>query len=367
MYIFRRRAGRRYLTAVLLSLSFVLTLSAPASAQLDQWGYWENGVTESWWFSSEDFTKEDALAAVARWKSAGGEGPDAPVAGWDGIYFSGSDTHGTYIRWSPRGGFVIAQIDKCQARVMGLTYGRVEASPTLVKFFPEFDKMASNAHGHSHSPKKTERAALRFVPVAWRGERLLVGESQMDDFGDYAAGLGRYNYNPGFFYLDYAAFFIRRAGADGSQQAEAQSTRTGEATEIAWSAPVVPPAYERFLKKPLEAAITAVGKRQVRNNYRYKSPDGSEAAHGRVSLTFVTVNAGAARGLKAGMFLHVAEPDDSDRVRVIRVGKHFSNGVLIRDLDEAGAETFTFFDGEAEQRRHRSKVAAGWKLTTAPF
>ncbi|HEY0101291.1 MAG TPA: hypothetical protein VGB76_20375 [Pyrinomonadaceae bacterium] len=363
MQIFRRRVGRKYLAAMLLSVSFILTLCAPASAQLDQWGYWENGVTEPWWFSSEDFTKDDAVAALARWKNAGSAQQDVTTAEWDGVYFNGSETHGTYLRWSPRGGFIIAHIDKCQARVMGLTYGRVEASPTLLQFFPEFDKAASRTHGHSHAREKSAPTVLRFVPVAWRGQRMLVVESEMSSFGDYVAGRGRYNYNRDFFYLDYVEFFTQRDATADTQPITTQLTQTEEKTADDATPPVVPPAYVRFLKPPIEGAITAVGKREVRNNYSYQSPDGSETAYGRVSLTYVTVNAGAARGLKSGMFLRVAEPDGGELVRIIRAGRHASSGIVIRSLDEADAETF-FAEG---QTYSRPKVTAGWKLTTAPF
>ncbi|HLL72427.1 MAG TPA: hypothetical protein VK363_13380 [Pyrinomonadaceae bacterium] len=364
MHIFRRRAARKYLKAMLVSLALVVSLAAPASAQLNQWGYWENGVTESWWFSSDDFTKEDAVAAVERWKSAGLAAQDAAGAEWSGIYFSGGDTHGTYARWSPHGGFIIAHIDKCQARVMGLTYGRVEASPTLVQFFPEFSKTSRHTHGHSRS-RGSAKATLRFVPVTWRGQRLLVREDEMGDFGDYAVGLGKYNYSQNFFYLGYVAFLTRHVVAEGSPQIETQETLTGGKTDAAASAPVVPSNYARFLKKPVEGTITAVGKRQVRKNYSYESPDGSSAVHTRASLTFVTVNVGTAHGVKAGMFLRVAEPKEGEQVRIIRADKHSSNGVVIRDLGDSNDETF--FDGEADQPRRHSKVAAGWKLTTLPL
>jgi hypothetical protein len=363
MHIFRRRAGRKYLTAMLLSFAFVAALARPASAQLDQWGFWENGVTEHWWLSYEDFTMDDALEAVARWKNAGLEQPDAPVAEWSGVYFSGSETHGTYMRWSPRGGFIIAYIDKCQARVMGLTYGRVEASPTLLQFFSEFNKTASHAHGHSR--KKTAPAVIRFVPVAWRGQRMLVAESEMSSFGDYVAGLGRYNYNRDFFYLEYVEFLTQRGTAKDTENIETPHARAGEDTDHEARIPSVPSGYRRFLKQPIEGTITAVGKRVVRNNYSYQSPDGSEAAYARASLTYVTVNAGAVRGLKTGMFLRVSEPDGGDQVRIIRVGSHSSTGILIRNLDEADAETF--FDADTGQSRPHPKVAVGWKLTTSPF
>jgi len=192
---------------------------------------------------------------------------------------------------------------------------------------------------------------------------MLIEESMMSDFGDYVAGLGKYNYRQGFFFLDYAEFFTRRRAAEDTQTPETPQTRTGEEADHAASVPVVPSGYERFLKRPIEANITAVGKRQMRNNYSYENADGSGASYARASLTFVTVNAGAARGLKRGMFLHVVNPAEGDVVRIIRVGRQTSNGVLIRILEEGDAETFY----DDQQPRSHSKVAAGWKLTTSPF
>jgi hypothetical protein len=125
-------------------LAILLALACPhsASAQLDQWGYWDNGVTESWWLSSGDFSSEDAVNAVSVWKRIGVANQDVSGKPWAGDYFSGSDTHGTYLRWSEQAGFIIVHVDKCQAKVMGVTYGKIEASPTLVQFFPDFTKRA---------------------------------------------------------------------------------------------------------------------------------------------------------------------------------------------------------------------------------
>ena len=45
MRVVRHNMRRRTLAA-LLSLVWIVTAGVPSSAQLDQWGYWENGVTE---------------------------------------------------------------------------------------------------------------------------------------------------------------------------------------------------------------------------------------------------------------------------------------------------------------------------------
>ena len=147
MDITPRHVTRKAATALAL-LVFVSALAQPANAQLDQWGYWVNGLTESWWLSSDDFTKEDAVNAVARWRQIEEAWGKTPGGEWAGDYSLGSDTHGAYLRWSPGAGFVIARVDKCRAQVMGLTYGQAAAAtPSLVEFTPAFEKAASHGHG----------------------------------------------------------------------------------------------------------------------------------------------------------------------------------------------------------------------------
>ena len=320
-----------------------LARAPEASAQLDQWGFWENGVTEHWWLSSSDFTAEDATQAVARWDKVGAV-KDAKT--WAGDYFRGGETHGTYMRWSPDAGFVIAHVNKCEARVTGLIYGRVEATPTLVQFFPELDKVPHGGHhggGAQHAAEP--RTVIRFVPVEWRGERLLVAESEMADFGDYAAGLGEYNDTAvGLMALGYDPFFMHSYSA---------GTWDGRGT------PVVPPGYERFIKKPIAARVTAVGQRVL-----WRDDTNAPASYVHESRTYVTINAGTEHGVKDRMVFRVVRPAEGDTVFVVRAGRRTSTAVVVRHPDEHGAETF--YDSESREKRH-SKVSVGWRLTTSLF
>jgi hypothetical protein len=366
----RRSQLQRTACAFFVSTLFVLLHATNAFAQLDQWGYWENGVSESWWFSSNEFDSADAVNAVERWKSIGAELKDAKGdAAWAGDFFLGSDTHGSYMRWSPQSGFIIAHVNKCEARITGLIYGsRVEVSPTLVQFFPEFSKDSKHGHGKTHDAAQTHDGAqmlapLRFVPVRWRGERLLVEESEMGDFGDYIAGLGKYNHWD-FLYVDITEFYTKFGGAvDANEKPSEAST---EAKEKADASPIVPQGYGHFLKKPIETTIVGVGQKRVKQNYSYENPDGSGMSYTEpVSLTFVTVKAGANDGVKLGMMFRVVDPEGGEQVRIVRVGKAASTGVIVRNLDKGGREAFP--DGESNESVSYVKVAAGWRLTTSPF
>lgn len=351
-----KRSDVRFLFAgaALLVCALACATAAPAQefpearAQLDEDRRWVNGVTESWWLD-DGFTAAEASAAAARWKAIGDELAGAKGAAWAGDYFRGSDTHGTYLRWSPRAGFVIAHVNKCQAMVMGLVHGRVEATPELVRFFPELDKHPAGGHG-GHAAAGAHagpRDVLRFVPVEWRGGRVLVAEEEMADFGDYVAGLGRYNQWFDFTFLEYATFFYH----------------TGKGAAGGSPSPVVPPDYRRFLKKPVEARVTSVGRRILRRDYHIDG-ENSSMTFERASLTYVTIDAGVERGVKAGMILRVArDGEEEDSLLVLRAGQRASTAAVIREVNERGAETY--YSHEESREKRRSKVAAGWRLTTS--
>lgn len=344
------RGGRFAVLSWAAALACVLACAGAAQAQFDPEGRWENGVTEAWWLDTETFSKEEAARAAALWESIGEENARGPAGGWAGGYFRGGETHGVYMRWSPRAGFVIAHVNKCAALVTGLVYGRAEASPSLVRFFPEVDKVRADGHEGEHMHAAAPRASISYVPVGWRGERLLVAEGEMEDFGDYVAGLGRYNQWAGFIFLDYTNFFARVGGGDDSADADAP--------------PVVPAGYERFLKRPVEASVVSVGRRVLRRDYHIEG-ENTSASFERVSLTYVTIDAGAEQGVKDGMVFRVVSPAEGDSLVVLRAGPRSSTAAVVRELDERGAETF--YDNDAAREKRHSKVAAGWRLTTSLF
>jgi hypothetical protein len=352
------RGIRRELLTAAAALAFVLACAGRASAQLDERGRWENGVTESWWLDPETFADAEKLNAAALWKSIGEANALDAGDARAGDYFVGGDTSGAYMRWSPRAGFVIAYVNKCEARVRALVYGRVKATPTLVEFFPEFYKVQPRKREGEGEERKAAATpeVIRFVTVEWRGERLLIKEDEMEDFGDYLAGLGRYNGQPPMAYDDGYANFFTRVEVRG----EAEDSDDG----AAYAPPVVPPGYERFLKKPVEATVTAVGRRSVKRDYTVGLIN-SSMYYERASVTRVTIGAGTAQGVKDRMAFRVTEPDEGELVVVLRAGENESEAIVVRELNELGAETY--HDDDADREKKHSKVSAGWKLTTNPF
>ena len=336
-----------------LAICFVVCGVSSVQGQIDKWGYWENGVSEAWWFSPAQFTTQQADEAIARWKRIGDESRGNSSNDWTGTYFRGSDVHGTYVRLAARNGFVIAHVDKCQAKVVGLTYGTVEFSTSIIQFVAEFQSAAST-HAGSHAHVEKPRV-MRFVPVKVNGAKLLVEEDELLAFGDYMAGLGKFNFS------DFHYSFVTEFLTVFPQTETAINDQASAATQP--PDVVVPSDYFRFLKKPIEATITKIGRRRILKTYSYENSDGTGVTyHEPVSLTTVVVNAGTTHGLKRGMFLNLVEPRQDERVRILRAGRISSTGVIIRSLESGREVPFDY-----ETRQAYSKIVAGRKLTTSPF
>jgi hypothetical protein len=231
---------------------------------------------------------------------------------------------------------------------MGVTYGRVNVTPSLIEFIPEFSK-SSKSHAHVQPPTR-DAAKLSFIPVKWRDQLFLIPEDRVKDFSDYVAGLGDFNTLHGFnpFDLEGSYFYSRYAGKDA----------------VAVSTPLLPRQYEHFLKRPITGRVTAIEGRRLQRHYSYEFTSkilSSATQHELASLTFVRVNVGSIHGAQKGLFLRVSEPNLGETVRLIAVGRTSSRGVLVRDV-EKGRQTY--YDNDAQRERTYPRVAVGWKLTT---
>lgn len=313
-------------------------------AQIDQFGYWQNGVSEPWWFSTAEFSSDEAAGAVARWNQIGSE-KQSPSHEWAGDYFKGSEVHGTYVRWAPRGGFIMADIDKCQAKVMRVTYGQVSTSDGLIEFIPEFRK-GSQHHGQTHHEPEP-LATIRFVPVRWRGILHLVSRDEIMNFADFAAGLGKYNVglNPGGWW-NYDFYY----------------KLDSKESEVTGELPVVPAGYEQFIKNPVEATIKSLDSRKVKRVSQADDPPSYE------SHATVTITAGSANGVQRRMVFRVRDSEGDDTVEIIRVGRTSSLGRIKRTLDDDFSETYYDWDPKLDQQipRRYPAIAVGWRVTTAP-
>ncbi|HUE82770.1 MAG TPA: hypothetical protein VMM84_11720 [Pyrinomonadaceae bacterium] len=308
----------------------ILFIATSVIGQSKETTVWDNGITERWWLYLDDFSQADLERAIERWELIKKETEAAASPGWAGGYSNGGDTHGSYMRWSPRMGFVMAHVNKCEARLVGLTFGSAKTSGGLAEFIVEYhNSVQSHGHGRTH---KSEPSHMRFIPIKWSTSQFLVEERQMPRFGDYVAGLGEYNQE---FMWEWIEFFVR-----GSREPNTDYDNP----------PQVPPGYDRFIKMPINGEIIAVGAPRL-GRFR----DGIGQLH-KVMRTPVSLNVGRLNGVKRGMFFHVVSPDVYERVKVLRVERRTSRGVVERGVDE-----------NEQEHPQDPQISVGWKLSTRPY
>src|SRR5258705_5765054 len=310
-----------------------------SSADLDSYARWVNGISEPWWFS-ESLAQEDIAAVQRQWTAIGNENRVSGNNLWTGDYFIGGDTHGSYLRWSRQNGFVLFHVDKCAARVMGFSYGKVISSPTLIEFLQERAASESPKHGHS---------TFRFLPVTWRNDKYLVPDNAIEDFADYVAGLGEYN-DPNFTLIEFQPFFSR------PDRESAEVGDVGRKKRSGFVEPIVPPGYERFIKRPVDAEITAKGKSYIRHNAENEWWDDL--------VVPVTINAGSARGLKTNMSLRVVGREGFV-IKTTKVRLHSASGVIEQPVRKRPCVKFAPTD-DCKDLEYQP-VKRGSRVTTNPL
>ena len=327
------------LTAIIGTGSLSIEAQAQSSsADFDSYGRWVNGVSEPWWFP-ESLPRADIAAVQQQWTAIGKENGVPNNNLWAGDYFVGGDTHGSYLRWS-RDGFVLFHVDKCAARVMGFSYGKVISSPTLIEFLQ--GRAVSESPGHEHS-------TLRFLPVIWRYDKYLVPENAIEAFADYVAGLGEYN-DPNLTRIEFAPFFSR----SDREPAEVGMV-VGRKDRARFVEPIVPPGYERFIKPPVEAKIIAKGKSYIRHNAENDWWDDL--------VIPVTINAGSTSGLKTNMSLRVVGREGFV-VKTTTVRRYSASGVIAQPVRKRPCVKFDPTD-DCKDMEYQP-VKRGSRVTTNP-
>ena len=344
--MYTRFSALTFLLAIFFIVQVPTVYGQGFDNELDPHGRWINGVTEPWWFP-DNIPAEDIKSAQSVWNSIGKQ---TAIDGLTGDYFIGSDTHGGYLRWMD-GRYVLFNVDKCQAKVMAFSYGTVVSSPDLVQLMPE--KKATGLKNHRHGSETN----LRFLPVIWRTTRYLVPENEIADFGDYVAGLGKYNSHHLMFF-EFAEFFIKPH--DTASTAVEDSGRTHQERSVLFVVPSVPRGYERFIKKPIEGNIVARAKGYVRKNAENEWWDDL--------VIPVSINVGSANGLKEKMVLRVVGTDgfggNAEYVEVSKVGLKLSRGIIVRPVRKIPCIKFSPTD-DCENPDYQS-IKAGLRVTTNP-
>ncbi|HEX5709255.1 MAG TPA: hypothetical protein VFX96_18270, partial [Pyrinomonadaceae bacterium] len=288
-------------------------------------------------------SRQDAEALRARWRAIEEE-LKTTESEFAGIYEQGGEMRQTFVGFAPRAGFVYFYVYEHFA-VIDFSHGSVEVTPSEIVFTVEREQQSESFNKQPHPTPR------RWVAARWNRTNHLVPEPRISDFGDYVAGLGRYNDFNGPC-CGFAPFLMSPARV---------------APERDYEHPAVPAKYERLMKRPIEATILWVGRKRRVKDYGSEG-ELYEHLHQQATLTPVRLDAGRRRGVRRGLLFRLAGVEGyegtAQYLKITRVLPDSSQGVVVRDLDEEGRETF--YDLDSKKSLPFAPVAVGMKVSTRP-
>lgn len=281
--------------------------------------------------STRPFTQEEAAAARKKWKQIEEDINRNGSNEWAGTYvLSTGELHRAYLRWSPQSGFVSLGIYTCMASVTSVNYGGVKASVDSLELLGEVplrSKQTGNGSGtHAALPLPES-----YLFVKWGERHYLIHERSIANFYKYVSGLEEPDQD----------FFVKIDDIDKPIE----------------GMPVLPPGYERFVKKPIEATIIKVGVKKIK---KIRSDD--KTIHYE-SVTPITINIGRNYGVERGMSLYIIGSSTRETVEIVSVGESMSIAIITRSLDDDMKENYK--DWDTGELKAYPEVSIGWKVTTS--
>lgn len=292
---------------------------------------WDNGIGHSSWDLALDQGEAEKL--IRLWDAIG-EDLKTELNELAGTYVKDGYDAGYFFRWSVGGGYLLVPYFD-QNLITDFSYGKVTfVDHSEVVFTPE--RELSGDRSITKMPRKWTAIGGHFVPV-----------EMLEDYGDYMAGFGEYNEFNGQCCEFVPNFLARRIDRPDKKLFYP-----------------VPPKYARFIKQPIKAEITFVGRKKTVKDWGYEGQLYSQWME-RAVLIPVRIDAGEARGVKRNMlFRLVGEPRFVQYLQITRVHPRAASGYVVRDISGGGGETYT--DVETGRKRPFPPIKVGARVTTSP-
>lgn len=337
---------RVFLTLILL-FSFSVFATAQDKEPVDGIKYfnetkrWYNEFTEHWFYFF-DISEEEIRDSIAHWDRIGEDIRNSTNRA-EGTFGNGGDTHGDYLRWSEKSGFIWLNVNKCNGGPMKITRGRVSLTQSSVKFIPEKVLGGTSSHGNHNNGSSQQE----FLFVTWRKADFLIQEKYITDFANYAAGLN----------LASSDFYD-----EGRYFSKVLQDYSGSVNEL----PIFPVGYEKFVKSPLRTTILSIGKSYRRSKPKELYDDGTAIEQNYDDLvTEVKVNLGKSSGVSRETLLRflVENEDDysTDGVVIKKIYPNYSTGEYVIDIPKRNCKKSEYETCEFEPGR---TLKVGLKLST---
>jgi hypothetical protein len=323
----------------ILILVLLIACSVPLNGQGKREEYWQPIEPYRISIDASDLSVHEL---IARWNVIG-QDLDTSENHFAGT-FEKRAYRGYFLRWSPAKGFVYVFHSEGLS-IIDFSYGKVRVTHDAVLFEPEREMKETFRGQKLITPRK-------WIPITSEKEAFLVPEEQLADFGKYVGGFGEYNDFNGPC-CEFSPFFFmaqRSTGQSGHQ-------------------PIIdiPPTYRRFIREPIKAHITAVGTKRFVMNYGLEGKLYGQLFP-RASLMPVVISAGKEQGVLRDQLLRLVGESNNQYLRILIVRKQRSSGVVVRDVDDDGKETY--FDNVPEFKKPQKKtfpaIRVGTKVTTSP-
>lgn len=274
------------------------------------------------YWDMKSFTLDDVARGKVRLKSVR---QFTPQDEWEGVYHANTFLGDNKFIWNAPGGFFSFYF---YHTLKSLTYGKATDAPAFIEL--EYEKLPFSLAGKKPGFKS------RLVKVSIGKTRFLVPENRLQDFCDRAVGLNTD-------LDDVLYYWMKDTERDNAERLE--------------GLPVLPVAYRKFLRHPIEATLVSVGKRKVIPSEHSTKEHNYDDIHYQV-----TINAGRNKKVKRDMNFFVK--DLGEWIQVTHVYQKSSVGFIRREFGINGNEECRDSEGGNGQYTECKEIKIGMKAAT---
>lgn len=317
---------------VLILFSAVILISSSVCAQTEPSQGWDNGIGHKNWVLA--LNPEDNKKLRELWNEIG-EDIKTEDSDSAGTYVKSGYSSGYFLRWSRKKGYIfIPYFD--QNLIPEFSYGGVSLSKRNEVVFSPVQDLKSDYGTFKKMPTRWIHIWEYFLPV-----------SEIQEFGKYHAGLGKYNEFNDTYCCEWRPRFL--------------ATRNLNNVEV--EAFPVPEQYKKYIIRPIKGKIIFVGKKIIVGEQTSSRKLKNLVLISGV-LTPVRINIGKNDRVKLGMLFRImSEPNLFQNLRVTKVNLKTSDGYVIRDLHD-GKEQYQ--DIGTEIYKAYPPIKIGNRITSSP-